>query len=101
MVKLEVVQGKKGPNDKLVLLTANREPLTIEHLLTILSIWFESEDSVYPPSEGYEGRAFLMKAIVDVFAGRKLETVLQRYRLKPSKNGFSFTVKTEGGDLNV
>ena len=55
-MRLEVVQGKKGPKDKVVLITANREPLKIEHLLWILQQWFESEEACYPQSQGYEGK---------------------------------------------
>jgi len=97
-MKLEIVQGKKGPHDKLVLLTANREPLKIEHLLWILQQWFESEDSYYPISQGYEGKAMLLKAIIDVYSGHQIETILERYNLKRKQNGFSFNFNVEGGE---
>jgi hypothetical protein len=97
-MKLEVVQGKKGPKDKVVLVTANREPLKIEHLLWILQQWFESEDACYPISEGYEGRAMLLKAIIDIYSGHKIETVLKRYFLKPSRDGYTLNVNHEGGE---
>lgn len=82
MVKLEVIQGKKGPGDKLVLLTANREPLRVYHLLKILNILFESEDSIYPPSKGFKGRKMLFRAICDVYHKVPLSLVLQRYKLQ-------------------
>jgi hypothetical protein len=97
-MKLEVVQGKKGPHDKVVLLTANREPLKVEHLLWILQQWFESEEACYPQSRGYEGKAMLFKAIFDVYNGQKLEAVLKRYFLKPSRDGYTFNVNHEGGE---
>jgi len=100
-MKLEVVQGKKGPKDKVVLITANREPLKVEHLLFILQQWFESEEACYPTSEGYEGKAMLLKAILDVYSGHKIETVLKRYFLKPSRDGYILNVNSKGGETNV
>ncbi len=98
MVKLEVVQGKKGLGDKVVLITANREPLRVYHLLKILSVWFESEDSVYPPSEGYMGRKMLFKAICDVYHKTPVLLVLKRYKLQPVNNqSFSFSFKQNSG----
>jgi len=97
-MKLEVVQGRKGPHDKVVLITANREPLKIEHLLWILQQWFESEDACYPITEGYDGRCLLMKAVIDIYSGHKIETVLKRYFLKPSRNGYNLKLNHEGGE---
>jgi len=99
-MRLEVVQGKKGPNDKVVLITANREALKVEHLLFILQRWFESEESCYPITEGYDGKAMLLKAIIDVYSGHKIETVLKRYFLKPSRDGYTFRLNHEGGENN-
>jgi len=97
-MRLEVVQGKKGPNDKVVLITAYKEPLKIEELLWILQQLFESEDACYPVSEGYEGKAMLLKAIIDVYSGHKIETVLKRYFLKPSRDGYTLNVNSKGGE---
>jgi len=97
-MKLEVVQGKKGPKDKVVLVTANREALKVKDLLFILQQWFESEDACYPISEGYEGKAMLLKAIIDVYSGHKIETVLKRYFLKPSPKGYTLNVNNKGGE---
>jgi hypothetical protein len=97
-MRLEIVQGKKGPHDKVVLITANREALKVEHLLFILQQWFESEEACYPQSQGYEGKAMLFKAIFDIYNGQKLETVLRRYFLKPTHNGFTFRLNHEGGE---
>lgn len=93
MVKLEVVQGRKAPGDKVVLVTAHREPMRIEHILQILSILFESEDCCYPPSEGYMGRRLLYKAITAVYHGVPLPVVLEKYKLKQVKNGFQFNCR--------
>jgi hypothetical protein len=97
-MKFEVVQGKKGPHDKVVLLTANHEALKVEDLLYILKIWFESEEADYPPSMGYEGKAMLLKAIIDIYSGHPIEAILKRYNLKRKQNGFSFNFKVEGGE---
>ncbi|MGB9756481.1 MAG: hypothetical protein ACPLVJ_01705 [Candidatus Bathyarchaeales archaeon] len=42
---------------------------------------FESEDSVYPISEGYQGKAMLLKAIIDVYSGLPIERILDFYKL--------------------
>lgn len=82
MVLLKVVKGRKGPNDKLVLVYAYGESLSFSELLTILKSYFESEDSYYPISDGFNGRCMLMKAILEVYSGIPLERVLKTYNLK-------------------
>ncbi|MGP3705273.1 MAG: hypothetical protein ACKD6O_08310 [Candidatus Bathyarchaeota archaeon] len=81
MVKFEVVEGKKGKHDRLVKIWAYGEPFSIQDLLTLLDILFKSEDSCYPISEGKQGRAMLLKAIVDVACGIPLSRVLEAYGL--------------------
>jgi hypothetical protein len=81
MVKFEIVKGQKGPNDKLVKVWSYGEVFTFEDILRFLKIIFESEDSVYPISEGYQGKAMLLKAIIDVYSGLPIERVLEAYRL--------------------
>lgn len=97
MVKLEIVQGKKAPGDKLVLVTANREPLRLEHVLQILNVFFESEDACYPPSLGYQGRAMLFSAIKDVYDGEPIPLVINKYRLKKTRKGFKLSFRAKGG----
>jgi hypothetical protein len=80
-MKFEVVQGRKGPNDKVVKIWSYGEVFTFEDILRFLKILFESEDSVYPISEGYQGKAMLLKAIIDVYSGLPIERVLEYYRL--------------------
>jgi len=79
--RFEVVRGRKGPYDKLVLVTCYGEPLSFSDLLFILKTYFESEDSYYPVSEGYQGKAMLLKAIIEVYSGIPLERVLKVYKL--------------------
>ncbi|MEM2889404.1 MAG: hypothetical protein QXR42_08040 [Candidatus Bathyarchaeia archaeon] len=81
MVKFEVVEGKKGKHDRLVKVWSYGEPFSIQDLLTLLDVLFKSEDSVYPISEGKQGRAMLLKAIVDVACGIPLSRVLDSYGL--------------------
>lgn len=81
MVRFEIVKGQKGPNDKLVRVWAYGEVLTCEDILRLLKILFESEDFTYPISEGYQGKAMLLKAIIDVYSGLPIEKVLKSYRL--------------------
>ena len=81
MVKLEIVKGQKGPNDKLVRVWAYGEVFSFEDILRLLKILFESEDSVYPISQGYQGKAMLLKAIIDVYSGLPIERVLEYYKL--------------------
>jgi len=81
MVKFEVVKGQKGPNDKIVKVWAYGEVFTFEDILRLLKVIFESEDSVYPISEGYQGKAMLLKAIIDVYSGIPLKRVLESYKL--------------------
>ena len=82
MVLLEIVRGRKGPNDKLVLVYAYGEPLSFSELLTILKYYFESEDSYYPVKEGFQGKCMLMKAILEVYSGLPLKQVLRNYGLE-------------------
>jgi hypothetical protein len=80
-MKFEVVKGQKGPNDRVVKIWAYGEVLTFEALLRLLSIIFESENSVYPITQGYQGKAMLLKAIIDVYSGLPIERVLEFYKL--------------------
>ena len=81
MVKFEIVKGQKGPNDKLVKVWAYGEVFTFEDILRLLKVIFDSEDSVYPIKEGFQGKAMLLKAIIDVYSGIPLERVLKFYKL--------------------
>ena len=82
MVLLEVHPGKKGPEDRVIKIWAYGEILTFHDILYILDIIFKSEDSIYPINQGFQGKAMLMKAILEVYSGIPLEHVLKVYRLK-------------------
>lgn len=81
-MKFEVVRGRKGEGDKVVKVWSYGEVFTVEALLKLLKVFFESEDAVYPINEGYQGKAMLLKAIIDVYSGLPLSRVLKAYRLE-------------------
>jgi len=81
-MKFEVVPGRKGPNDKLVKIYADGEVLSFSDLLFLLKHYFDSEDSYYPVSEGYRGRAMLLNAINEISVGVPLSRVLKTYKLE-------------------
>lgn len=82
MVKLTLVQGKKGANDVLVLVSASEEPLTFAEWLFIGKHYLESEDSYYPVSRGFRSRAYLQNALNELSVGVPFEKVLENYGLK-------------------
>jgi len=82
VVKLTLVDGHKGVDDVLVLVDAQAEPLAFSQLLFILKHYFDSEDSYYPQAKGNDGKAYLLKAIIDVYSGVPFEKILRRYNLE-------------------
>lgn len=78
---LTLVDGKKGPNDILVLVTSYNEPLTFAEWLFIGKCYLDSEASYYPIKEGYIGKAMLMNALNEIALGVDFEKVLKRYKL--------------------
>ena len=81
MVLFQLVDGRKGPSDVLVLVTAYGEPLSFHELLFILKHYFDSEHSYYPVSNGYLGKGMLLSAINCVAVGVPLDTVLKKFKL--------------------
>ena len=81
MVLLTLVDGKKGPNDILVLVTAYNEPLTFSEWLFIGKCYLDSEANYYPTKEGFIGKAMLMNALNELSHGVSYEKVLERYKL--------------------
>jgi len=81
VVLFTLVDGKKGPNDVLVLVTAYNEPLSFYELLFILKHYFDSEHSYYPVSEGYLGKGMLLSAVNCVAVGVPLDTILRKFQL--------------------
>jgi len=81
MVVLYLVNGKKGPNDILVLVEAYKEPLSFAEWLFIGKCYLDSEASYYPISKGYIGKAMLLNALNELSHGVDFDSVLRRYRL--------------------
>ena len=93
MVLLTLVDGKKGPGDTLVLVTAYNEPLSFAEWLFIGKCYLDSEASYYPIDEGYLGKAMLMDAITELSHGVPFERVLIRHRLKRKGKGLKILDK--------
>jgi hypothetical protein len=82
MVEFELVPGRKGPLDAVVLVHAAGEPLSFSELLYILAMYFRSEDSYYPKPK-YQGSDMLLHAIQDVHAGKySIPEVCSKYKLE-------------------
>jgi len=81
MVQIILEDGRKGPKDILVKLTAYNETLRLSELLFIIKCVLDSEDSCYPISEGNIGKAMFLNAINEIAHGVPFERVLERYGL--------------------
>ena len=86
MVLLKLVEGRKGPNDILVLVTAYGEPLSFAEWLFIGKCYLDSEASYYPVSKGYIGKAMLLNALNELAHGVDFEKVLESYKLDRKLN---------------
>lgn len=82
MVQMQMLKGKKSEDDVIIRIWANGEIITLEDILKMLYVIFNSEDSNYPVELGFEGRAYFLKAIIDLACGIPLERVLRNYKLK-------------------
>lgn len=82
MAILTLVDGKKGPQDILVLVTSYEQPLSFAEWLFIGKNYMDSEASYYPISEGYIGKAMLLNALNELSHGVPFDKVLERYGLK-------------------
>ena len=93
MVLLTLVDGKKGPGDILVLVTAYNEPLSFGEWLFLGKCYLDSEDMYYPIREGFIGKAMLLNAINEISQGVPFEKVLERYKLKRKKKSLNIIDK--------
>jgi hypothetical protein len=81
LVEFELVPGRKGPLDAVVLVHASGEPLSFSEVLYILAMYFRAEDSYYPKPR-FLGSDMLLHAIQDVHAGKySIPEVCQKYKL--------------------
>jgi hypothetical protein len=81
MVLLTLVDGKKGPGDILVLVTAYGEPLSFAEWLFIGKCYLDSEASYFPIHKGFLGEAMLLHALDEISRGIPFDKVLRRYKL--------------------
>jgi hypothetical protein len=81
MAILYLVDGKKGVGDILVLVTSYEQPLTFAEWLFIGKQYLDSEDTYYPVSAGYIGKAMLLNALNELACGVPFDKVLEHYGL--------------------
>ena len=91
MVVITLVDGRKGPNDVLVMVASYDEVLTFAQWLYVGKWYLDSEASYYPVSEGFIGKAMLMNAINEISQNVPFETVLKHYKL--TKKGLNIKDK--------
>ena len=82
MVLFTLVDGKKGLNDIMALITAYNEPLSFSEWLFIGKCYLDSEASYYPIHRGFLGKAMLLNALIEISHGVDFTKVLKRYKLK-------------------
>ena len=82
MVQFFVLRGKKSAGDYVIKIFSYGEVWSLEHILRLLKIIFDSEKCNYPISEGKRGPAYLLNAITEIAFGRDIELVLRDYQLK-------------------
>lgn len=85
LVVITLVDGRKGPNDVLVMVASYNEVLTFAQWLYIGKWYLDSEASYYPVSQGYIGKAMLMNAFNEISQDVPFDNVLKHYKL--SKKG--------------
>jgi hypothetical protein len=93
VVLFTLVDGKKGPGDILVLVTAYDEPLSFGEWLFLGKCYLDSEAMYYPIKNGYIGRAMLLNALTEISQGVPLDKVLERYKLKRKGKGLNIRDK--------
>ncbi|MCS7123934.1 MAG: hypothetical protein NZ932_00740 [Candidatus Bathyarchaeota archaeon] len=82
MVHFVVEKGRKSEGDFVIRVYSYGEVWSLEHVLRLLKIIFDSEKRNYPIEKGFRGSAYLLNAITEIAFGRDVELVLADYRLK-------------------
>ena len=100
MVLFKLVDGKKGPGDILVLVTAYDEPLSFGEWLFLGKCYLDSEAVYYPVRQGYIGRAMLLNALTEVSQGVSFDKVLVRYKLKRKGKGLKIVDKRKRANVD-
>ena len=101
MVLLELVDGKKGLGDTLVLVTAYGEPLTFGEWLFLGKCYLDSEAMYYPVQNGYVGKAMLLNALTEISQGVPFDRVLERYQLKRKGKSLKIVDKRKSAGDNI
>ena len=70
MKNFEIIQGKKSPDDK-ILLWHGHAP-TMEEVATMCLFFKENEDRIYPPSDGYKGGKLFIEYIAKTLIRGKI-----------------------------
>lgn len=86
MTVFELVKGSKGELDCIVLLRANREPLSFSEWIFLGVMYMKSEDQYYPKSQGFKGGDLLIEALLDARKGMSIPEVCQKYKLEYKVN---------------
>jgi hypothetical protein len=82
MVQFFVLKGKKSEGDYIIKVVSYGEVWSLEHILRLLKIIFDSEKCNYPIEKGLRGPVYLLNAITEIAFGRDIELVLADYQLK-------------------
>ncbi|MCS7114913.1 MAG: hypothetical protein N0A00_05890 [Candidatus Bathyarchaeota archaeon] len=82
MVQFVVEKGRKSEGDFVIKVYSYGEVWSLEHVLRLLKIIFESEKCNYPIEKGFRGSAYLLNAITEIAFGRDVELVLADYQLR-------------------
>jgi len=82
MVQFFVLKGKKSEGDYIIKVASYNEIWTLEHILRLLKIIFDSEKCNYPIEKGLRGPVYFLNAITEIAFGRDIELVLRDYQLK-------------------
>lgn len=81
MVQFVLEKGRKSEGDFVIKVYSYGE-VSLEHILRLLKIIFESENANYPLKSGKRGACLLLHAITEIAFGRDIELVLRDYQLK-------------------
>jgi hypothetical protein len=100
MVLFTLIDGRKGPGDILVLVTAYDEPLSFGEWLFLGKCYLDSEAVYYPIKKGYIGRAMLLNALTEISQGVPFEKVLERYKLKRKGKGLNIVDKRKRANVD-
>ena len=82
MVQFVLERGRKSEGDFVIKVYSYGEVWSLEHVLRLLKIIFDSEKCNYPIEKGLRGPVYLLSALMEIAFGRDIELVLKDYQLK-------------------